>query len=165
MMSGSPAHLSRSTRTAQGQASDVLIQAQEMQRMKDMLVKLYVDHCGQEVDEVGAHARARVGDAAATRERERNCVEASGFRTRIDEEAARSRRGCMNRGSAAMASDALPPSLPTRAMLPCAFAVKTLDRDSFMSAEQARDWGVIDAVVARRAEAEVIDVAHSVAQD
>jgi len=38
-------------------------------------------------------------------------------------------------------------------------AVKTLDRDSFMSPQQAKAWGVIDEVVTQRSETEVIDVA------
>lgn len=33
---------------AQGQASDILIQAKEIERLKDQLISLYVKHCGQD---------------------------------------------------------------------------------------------------------------------
>jgi hypothetical protein len=32
----------------QGQASDILIQAKEIERLKDQLISLYVKHCGQD---------------------------------------------------------------------------------------------------------------------
>lgn len=37
----------------QGQASDILIQAKEIERLRDLLVSLYVKHCGQDTDTVG----------------------------------------------------------------------------------------------------------------
>lgn len=37
----------------QGQASDILIQAKEIERLRDLLVSLYVKHCGQETETVG----------------------------------------------------------------------------------------------------------------
>ncbi|MGL4289479.1 MAG: ATP-dependent Clp protease proteolytic subunit, partial [Phreatobacter sp.] len=33
---------------------------------------------------------------------------------------------------------------------------KTLDRDHFMTAEEARDWGIVDAVIATRSDAEAV---------
>jgi hypothetical protein len=37
----------------QGQASDILIQAAEIKRLKELLVELYVKHCGQDTESVG----------------------------------------------------------------------------------------------------------------
>lgn len=37
----------------QGQASDILIQAKEIERLRDLLVSLYVKHCGQNTEAVG----------------------------------------------------------------------------------------------------------------
>lgn len=42
----------------QGQASDILIQAKEIERLRDLLISLYVKHCGQETDAVGEYAWA-----------------------------------------------------------------------------------------------------------
>ena len=39
---------------AQGQASDILIQAKEIERLRDCLVDLYVSHTGQARDAIGA---------------------------------------------------------------------------------------------------------------
>lgn len=64
----------------QGQASDIFIHAEEMQRTKQRITRLYAQHCGRSVEEVE----------------------------------------------------------------------QTLDRDRFMSAEQAREWGLIDQVLVRR---------------
>lgn len=64
----------------QGQASDIALHAKEILELKDRLNRIYVKHCGQELE-----------------------------------------------------------------------AVETaLDRDYFMTAEQARDWGLIDEIVAKR---------------
>ncbi|AEM52134.1 ATP-dependent Clp protease proteolytic subunit [Stenotrophomonas maltophilia] len=64
----------------QGQASDIFIHAEEMQRTKQRITRLYAQHCGRSVEEVE----------------------------------------------------------------------QTLDRDRFMSAEQACQWGLIDQVLVRR---------------
>ncbi|BBO52466.1 ATP-dependent Clp protease proteolytic subunit [Stenotrophomonas maltophilia] len=64
----------------QGQASDIFIHAEEMQRTKQRITRLYAQHCGRSVGEVE----------------------------------------------------------------------QTLDRDRFMSAEQACEWGLIDQVLLRR---------------
>lgn len=64
----------------QGQASDIFIHAEEMQRTKQRITRLYAQHCGRSVEEVEL----------------------------------------------------------------------TLDRDRFMSAEQACEWGLIDQVLVRR---------------
>ncbi|MDQ7311559.1 ATP-dependent Clp protease proteolytic subunit [Stenotrophomonas sp. Sm10] len=64
----------------QGQASDIVIHAEEMQRTKQRITRLYAQHCGRSVEEVE----------------------------------------------------------------------QTLDRDRFMSAEQACEWGLIDQVLVRR---------------
>ncbi|MCU1127643.1 ATP-dependent Clp protease proteolytic subunit [Stenotrophomonas maltophilia] len=64
----------------QGQASDIFIHAEEMQRTKQRITRLYAQHCGRNVEEVE----------------------------------------------------------------------QTLDRDRFMSAEQACEWGLIDQVLVRR---------------
>lgn len=64
----------------QGQASDIFIHAEEMQRTKQRITRLYSQHCGRSVEEVE----------------------------------------------------------------------QTLDRDRFMSAEQACEWGLIDQVLVRR---------------
>lgn len=64
----------------QGQASDIFIHAEEMQRTKQRITRLYAQHCGCSVEEVE----------------------------------------------------------------------QTLDRDRFMSAEQACEWGLIDQVLVRR---------------
>ncbi|MBN5128597.1 MULTISPECIES: ATP-dependent Clp protease proteolytic subunit [Stenotrophomonas] len=64
----------------QGQASDIFIHAEEMQRTKQRITRLYAQHCGRSVEEVE----------------------------------------------------------------------QTLDRDHFMSAEQACEWGLIDQVLVRR---------------
>jgi len=64
----------------QGQASDIFIHAEEMQRTKQRITRLYAQHCGRSVEEVE----------------------------------------------------------------------QTLDRDRFMSAEQACEWGLIDHVLVRR---------------
>ena len=66
----------------QGQASDVLIQAEEMRKTKHRLTELYAQHCGRTYEEVE----------------------------------------------------------------------KTLDRDRFMTAEEARGWGLVDKVIAGRPE-------------
>ncbi|PWQ84266.1 ATP-dependent Clp protease proteolytic subunit [Stenotrophomonas maltophilia] len=65
----------------QGQASDIFIHAEEMQRTKQRITRLYAQHCGRSVEDVE----------------------------------------------------------------------QTLDRDRFMSAEQACEWGLIDQVLVRRA--------------
>ncbi|CAM0119753.1 ATP-dependent Clp protease proteolytic subunit [Stenotrophomonas maltophilia] len=64
----------------QGQASDIFIHAEQMQRTKQRITRLYAQHCGRSVEEVE----------------------------------------------------------------------QTLDRDRFMSAEQACEWGLIDQVLVRR---------------
>ncbi|HBT0298469.1 ATP-dependent Clp protease proteolytic subunit [Stenotrophomonas geniculata] len=64
----------------QGQASDIFIHAEEMQRTKQRITRLYAQHCGRSVEDVE----------------------------------------------------------------------QTLDRDRFMSAEQACEWGLIDQVLVRR---------------
>jgi len=66
----------------QGQASDIFIHAEEMQRTKQRITRLYAQHCGRSVEDVE----------------------------------------------------------------------QTLDRDRFMSAEQACEWGLIDQVLVRRDE-------------
>ncbi|WP_204328337.1 ATP-dependent Clp protease proteolytic subunit, partial [Stenotrophomonas maltophilia] len=68
----------------QGQASDILIHAEEMRQTKHRVTTLYARHCKRPYEEVE----------------------------------------------------------------------KTLDRDHFMTAEEARDWGLVDAVIATRGEAE-----------
>jgi ATP-dependent Clp protease protease subunit len=67
----------------QGQASDIMIHAQETQKLKDRLNQIYVKHCGRTLKEVE----------------------------------------------------------------------KALDRDNFMSPEEAKDWGLIDQIVESRAPA------------
>lgn len=42
----------------QGQASDVLIQAKEIERLRDLLVQLYVKHTGQDAETVRKSAAA-----------------------------------------------------------------------------------------------------------
>jgi ATP-dependent protease ClpP protease subunit len=37
----------------QGQASDILIQAKEIERLRDLLIQLYVRHAGQTTETVG----------------------------------------------------------------------------------------------------------------
>ena len=64
----------------QGQATDIMIHAQETQKLKDRLNQIYVKHTGQEFDDV----------------------------------------------------------------------VKALERDNFMDAEQAKEWGLIDEIVENR---------------
>jgi ATP-dependent Clp protease protease subunit len=64
----------------QGQATDIMIHAQEPQKLKDRLNQIYVKHTGQEFDDV----------------------------------------------------------------------VKALERDNFMDAEQAKEWGLIDEIVENR---------------
>ena len=66
----------------QGQASDILLHAKEITDLKDRLNKIYVKHCGQDLETVE----------------------------------------------------------------------KALDRDNFMSAEEAKDWGLVDEIVQERAE-------------
>ena len=68
----------------QGQATDIMIHAQETQKLKDRLNKIYVKHTGQPLDKVEA----------------------------------------------------------------------ALERDNFMSAEEARDWGLIEEIVENRARPE-----------
>ena len=68
----------------QGQASDILIHAEEIRQTKHRITRLYAEHCGRSYDEVE----------------------------------------------------------------------RTLDRDCFMSAEQARDWGLIDRILAKRGDPE-----------
>lgn len=70
----------------QGQASDILIHAEEMRQTKHRVATLYSRHCGRPYEEVE----------------------------------------------------------------------KTLDRDHFMTAEEARDWGIVDAVIATRSDAEAV---------
>jgi hypothetical protein len=53
---------------AQGQASDILIQAREIERLRDLLVSLYVRHCGQNTETVGELMPARVPGARHTRQ-------------------------------------------------------------------------------------------------
>ncbi|GFN29412.1 ATP-dependent Clp protease proteolytic subunit 1 [Achromobacter denitrificans] len=64
----------------QGQASDILIHAEEMQRTKDRVIRVYAEHCGRSYEEVE----------------------------------------------------------------------RTLDRDRYMNAEEALEWGLIDRVLKRR---------------
>ncbi|MCW0206673.1 ATP-dependent Clp protease proteolytic subunit [Achromobacter veterisilvae] len=64
----------------QGQASDILIHAEEMQRTKDRVIRVYAQHCGRSYEEVE----------------------------------------------------------------------RTLDRDRYMTAEEALEWGLIDRVLKRR---------------
>ncbi|MFZ2101060.1 MAG: ATP-dependent Clp protease proteolytic subunit [Oricola sp.] len=64
----------------QGQASDILIHAEETRRTKDQIIRLYAQHCGRTYEEVE----------------------------------------------------------------------KTLDRDRFMTPEEARDWGLIDEILTAR---------------
>ncbi|MDF3939899.1 ATP-dependent Clp protease proteolytic subunit [Achromobacter denitrificans] len=64
----------------QGQASDILIHAEEMQRTKDRVIRVYAEHCGRSYEEVE----------------------------------------------------------------------RTLDRDRYMTAEEAMEWGLIDRVLKRR---------------
>ncbi|MBN8943958.1 MAG: ATP-dependent Clp protease proteolytic subunit [Rhizobiales bacterium] len=70
----------------QGQASDILIHAEEMRQTKHRVTTLYARHCKRPYEEVE----------------------------------------------------------------------KTLDRDHFMTAEEARDWGLVDAVIATRGEADEV---------
>ena len=70
----------------QGQASDILIQAEEMLQTKRRIIRLYAKHCGRTYEEVE----------------------------------------------------------------------RTLDRDHFMNAESAREWGLIDRVLSTRGEAELL---------
>ncbi|STQ45068.1 ATP-dependent Clp protease proteolytic subunit [Ewingella americana] len=68
----------------QGQATDIFIHAQNMQRTKSLMIKLYAEHCGRTTEEVE----------------------------------------------------------------------RALDRDNFMTAEQAAEWGLIDRVLHHRQPAE-----------
>lgn len=73
-------HVHQPLGEVQGQASDIFIHAEEMQRTKQRITRLYAQHCGRSVEDVE----------------------------------------------------------------------HTLDRDRFMSAEQACEWGLIDQVLVRR---------------
>ncbi|MCB7148022.1 ATP-dependent Clp protease proteolytic subunit [Stenotrophomonas maltophilia] len=73
-------HVHQPLGEVQGQASDIFIHAEEMQRTKQRITRLYAQHCGRSVEDVE----------------------------------------------------------------------QTLDRDRFMSAEQACEWGLIDQVLVRR---------------
>jgi ATP-dependent Clp protease protease subunit len=70
----------------QGQASDILIHAEDILRTKKRITRLYAKHCGRTYEEVE----------------------------------------------------------------------RTLDRDHFMDAESAREWGLIDCVLSTRSEAELL---------
>ena len=70
----------------QGQASDILIHAEDILKTKKRLTRLYAKHCGRAYEEVE----------------------------------------------------------------------RTLDRDHFMDAEQAREWGLIDRILSSRSEAELL---------
>ena len=70
----------------QGQASDILIHAEEIRQTKRRITRLYANHCGRSYEEVE----------------------------------------------------------------------RTLDRDHFMNAESARDWGLIDRILSTRREAELL---------
>jgi ATP-dependent Clp protease protease subunit len=73
-----PACMSTSrSAAAQGQASDILIQAEEIQKTKRRMIRLYAEHCGRTEEEVE----------------------------------------------------------------------RTLDRDRFMTAEEGKEWGLIDRVL------------------
>ncbi|WP_158817060.1 ATP-dependent Clp protease proteolytic subunit [Methylocapsa sp. S129] len=99
LMAGEPGHRSALPNASihvhqplggfQGQASDILIHAEETRQTKHRLASLYARHCGRSYEEVE----------------------------------------------------------------------KTLDRDHFMTAEEAMKWGIIDAVVAKRSDAENNDAA------
>ncbi len=71
----------------QGQASDIALHAKEILELRDRLNRIYVKHCGQDLDVVE----------------------------------------------------------------------KSLDRDNFMTAEQAKDWGLIDEIVSRNVEDDASD--------
>ncbi|MGE4611652.1 MAG: ATP-dependent Clp endopeptidase proteolytic subunit ClpP [Paracoccaceae bacterium] len=71
----------------QGQASDIALHAKEILELKDRLNKIYVKHCGQDLETVE----------------------------------------------------------------------KTLDRDNFMTAEEAKEWGLIDEIVSRHVEDDASD--------
>ncbi|OCK46051.1 ATP-dependent Clp protease proteolytic subunit [Stenotrophomonas maltophilia] len=79
-LANSSLHVHQPLGGVQGQASDIFIHAEEMQRTKQRITRLYAQHCGRSVEEVE----------------------------------------------------------------------QTLDRDRFMSAEQACEWGLIDQVLLRR---------------
>jgi ATP-dependent Clp protease, protease subunit len=99
LMAGEPGHRSALPNASihvhqplggfQGQASDILIHAEETRQTKHRLTSLYAHHCGRSYEEVE----------------------------------------------------------------------KTLDRDHFMTAEQAMKWGIVDTVISRRSDVENIDVA------
>jgi ATP-dependent Clp protease, protease subunit len=99
LMAGEPGHRSALPNASihvhqplggfQGQASDILIHAEETRQTKHRLTSLYARHCGRSYEEVE----------------------------------------------------------------------KTLDRDHFMTAEQAMKWGIVDTVISRRSDVENIDVA------
>lgn len=71
----------------QGQASDIALHAKEILELKDRLNKIYVKHCGQDLETVE----------------------------------------------------------------------KALDRDNFMTAEEAKDWGLVDQIVTRHVEEDASD--------
>ena len=75
----------------QGQASDILIHAEETRQTKHRITSLYARHCGRSYEEVE----------------------------------------------------------------------KTLDRDHFMTAEEAVKWGIVDAVISKRRDDEISDVSAS----
>jgi ATP-dependent Clp protease, protease subunit len=99
LMAGEPGHRSALPNASihvhqplggfQGQASDILIHAEETRQTKHRITSLYARHCGRSYEEVE----------------------------------------------------------------------KTLDRDHFMTAEQAMKWGIVDTVISRRSDVENIDVA------
>jgi ATP-dependent Clp protease, protease subunit len=75
----------------QGQASDILIHAEEILQTKRRIIGLYAKHCGRAYEEVE----------------------------------------------------------------------RTLDRDHFMNAERAREWGLIDQVITTRSDAELLPISES----
>ena len=101
LMAGEPGHRSALPNASihvhqplggfQGQASDILIHAEETRQTKHRITSLYAHHCGRSYEEVE----------------------------------------------------------------------KTLDRDHFMTAEEALKWGIVDSVISKRSDADNVDLVAS----
>jgi ATP-dependent protease ClpP protease subunit len=113
----------------QGQASDILIQAREIERLRDLLISLYVKHCSQDTDTVGASWCVRT-------------------RTRPPAHAPRACFGPLTRLQHVLRT--LPRDARACACHTSPTTAKTLDRDFYMTPDDARAWRLVDHVIEHR---------------
>lgn len=143
---------------ASGQATDISIHAKEILRIRESLTNMYAEHCTLEgKGEAREDARGRFGEFLHSG-RDGSGGEAgnvtSGRGVTMDRRTLRAcTRQCVHSCSVVMLSSPSPPLKRHHAISHACSSLhleRALERDHFMTAQEALDFGIVDKIVERR---------------